>query len=316
MKKFLGTADTFHFVINVISILYITGISLYLLWHRAWFSPDQFFAAAIIGAIIAQKIQSFFKDWIPFLMLFLSYEYLRGVIPLLHGTVNIFPMIQIDTLLFGNVPTILFQQMFYKPQNPQWYDFIAITIYISHFIAPMITAYIFWLTDKRIFKLFTSALIILSYAAFITFILYPAMPPWMASNAGHIPPIEKVMDSVMVHFGSPVSMPTIYSLFRSNDVAAMPSLHASFPLLIFLFMVKRFKWFGLLLIPYVAFAWFAVVYLGEHYVIDILVGALYTVIVFTIVTHHKKILQSTRKALKIIINQIHPPQVVIESSQK
>jgi membrane-associated phospholipid phosphatase len=66
-----------------------------------------------------------------------------------------------------------------------------------------------------------------------------------------------------------------YSHFESNPVAAMPSLHAAFPVLVWLIMWKIQPRWGWATIVYPLLMDFAVVYLGEHYVIDVLAGTLY-----------------------------------------
>ena len=71
----------------------------------------------------------------------------------------------------------------------------------------------------------------------------------------------------------------------ANAVAAVPSLHASFTLLISLYIVlrtrSRFRWLALLYPPAMAFA---LVYSGEHYLWDIIVGWLYTGVAWVVVT--------------------------------
>jgi len=61
----------------------------------------------------------------------------------------------------------------------------------------------------------------------------------------------------------------------------MPSLHASYTLLIALFFIRRLRgrWRHLLWIYPLAMA-FALVYTGEHYVVDVLAGWLYCIGVY------------------------------------
>jgi len=265
-------------------IVYIVSVSIYMLWHRAWFSPDQFFALAIIAVILIGRTKQFLWDWIPVLLLLFGYEYLRGLVPQLSQNPHIWPMIIGDRLLFGFLPTIKLQDMLYNANSIQWYDYVSVVLYISHFVIPMVIAFAFWLYDRKIFKEFTTAFIVLSYLAFFTFIIFPAMPPWMASNMGYIPPLQKIMDQVMASFSHPISVPTIYQFFGANLVAAMPSLHAAYPLLIFLFILRKIGPIGILTFPYVGGVWFAVVYLGEHYVVDVIAGAIYASVSYVIVT--------------------------------
>ncbi|HTE86816.1 MAG TPA: phosphatase PAP2 family protein [Dehalococcoidia bacterium] len=65
--------------------------------------------------------------------------------------------------------------------------------------------------------------------------------------------------------------------FRPNPVAAMPSIHAAFPVLVWLVLWKRWHRWGWMLVVYPLAMGFAVVYLGQHYVIDVLAGWVYAV---------------------------------------
>ncbi len=271
-------------LIYILPIIYILVISIYMIWHRAWFSPDQFFAFAIIGTLFIGRAKQFLADWIPVLLLLFGYEYLRGVVPFLTTHVNIWPMIRADEFLFGYLPTIKLQAVLFDGITLHWYDYVSVILYISHFVIPMVIAFVFWIYDRKIFKAYTSAFLVLSYMAFFTFIIFPAMPPWMASNQGLIPPLKKIMDQVMASFATPIDVPSVYRFFGANLVAAVPSLHAAYPWLIFIFLYKKFKAWAILVLPYVFGVWFAVTYLGEHYAIDVIIGIVYASIAYLIIS--------------------------------
>ena len=55
-------------------------------------------------------------------------------------------------------------------------------------------------------------------------------------------------------------------------VAAVPSLHAAYALLTVLIALSWRRRVGLALLPYPILMWFSIVYLGDHYVVDILAG--------------------------------------------
>ena len=267
-------------LVYLLPIIYILTVSIYMLWHRAWFSPDQFFAFAILGTLFIGRTKQFLRDWIPVLLLLFGYECLRGIVPFLTKNVYIWPMIRADVLLFGYLPTIKLQAVLFDGITLHWYDYVAVTLYISHFVIPWVIAFVFWMYDRKIFKEYTAAFLVVSYLAFFTFIIFPAMPPWMASNEGYIPPLKKIMDQVMVSFAHPIDVPSVYRFFGANLVAAVPSLHAAYPWLIFIFILKKSRKLSLLALPYVAGVWFAVVYLGEHYVVDVFAGFVYASVTY------------------------------------
>lgn len=280
-------------IILFIPVLYIIFVSIYMVYHRAWFSPDQFFAFAILSVILIGRTRQFLWDWIPVLVLIFGYEYLRGIIPELTKNAHFMPLIWADHLIFGYVPAIKLQSLLYHADRLRWYDYVSVTLYISHFIIPMIVAFIFWLNDRKHFKRYTSAFIILSYLAFFTFIIFPAAPPWLASMDGYLPPMNKIMDQVLASFGHPITVPTIYQFFGANLVAAFPSLHAAYPWLIFLFIRKKSKKIGYLSLFYVFGVWFSVMYLGEHYFIDVVAGMVYSTVAYILVMQFTKIKDTT-----------------------
>lgn len=287
-------------IIASLTIGYMVLVCIYMLAHRAWFSPDQFFVFALFGSLILGRGKLFILDWSPFLCLFLGYEYLRSLVPLISKNVHIFPMIDADKFIFGYVPTIKFQGLFYNPNKLNWYDYFLVILYISHFVMPLVIGFIFWIKDRHFFKKYAFGLLALSYVSFITYILYPAMPPWMAADHGYLPPVEEVTGNVMSHFlPRQFSVPTVYSIFRANPVAAMPSLHAAFPLLIFFFVFKKSKRFALVFIPYVLGVWFAVMYLGEHYFADVLAGAIYASVIFFVLEKRRFLLSKIKMAFSI-----------------
>lgn len=270
-------------VITVIPIVYIVIVSIYMIYHRAWFAPDQFFAFAMVSLILIGRAKQFLWDWIPFFLFLFGYEYLRGIIPVLDKNAHIFPMIIGDNMLFGFIPTIKFQTLLFNTSHLQWWDYLSVILYTSHFFVPMFIGLVFWLYDRKHFKEYSSAFLLLSYLAFFTYLLFPAMPPWMAASKGYLPPLNKIMDQVYASFSYPISVPSIYSYFGVNLVAAFPSLHAAYPWLIFLYIRKKSRKLGYLSLLYVFGVWFAVMYLGEHYGVDVIAGCIYATLAYFIV---------------------------------
>ena len=136
-----------------------------------------------------------------------------------------------------------------------------------------------WKTNHPKFRRYVALFVGLTFIGYITYVLYPAMPPWMASQFGHLPASTRIIDQVWKHLHIGLGQ----ALFAGgnnfdNNVAAMPSLHGAYPMLICLFFWKgssRRK--RVLLAAYPICMAFSLVYTGEHFVTDILVGWLYAV---------------------------------------
>jgi membrane-associated phospholipid phosphatase len=257
---------------------YLTVVTLFMVFvlHLS-VSPERLLLLMLIAALILGRARLFLTDWIPFLVLFLSYEYLRG----LGGKLGmpIHDVTALERLVsFGHVPTLDLQQAFYHAGQVSWYDIAGTMFYFLHFAFPLGLGYLFWIVDRHTFLRFSRALIAMSFAAFAFYLLLPVAPPWKA-----VPGVVKIIDHTLPSFtdipGIPVPA-TIYHWLTPNQYAAMPSLHAAYPFLGALFALRlwgRRAWPTLL---YTAFVWLSIVYLGEHYIVDIIGGVIFAVAAF------------------------------------
>ena len=104
--------------------------------------------------------------------------------------------------------------------------------------------------------------------AYLTYQLGTALhvPPWLAAQQGRLPPLDVVRARFMI-------APSLVEAFDTNPVAAMPSLHLAFPVACaYLAWQSLGKYAGVALAAYsIILAW-AVMYLGDHYFVDVLAG--------------------------------------------
>src|SRR5437879_8555251 len=142
-------------------------------------SPERFLLLMLIAALVLGLAMLFLADSIPFLVLFFSYEYLRG----LGGKLGmpIHDVTSLERLIsFGQVPTLLLQQAFYHAGRVSWYDIAATMFYFLHFAFPLGLGYLFWIIDRGSFLRFSRALIAMAFAAFFFYLLLPVAPRWIA----------------------------------------------------------------------------------------------------------------------------------------
>ncbi|HEX9466836.1 MAG TPA: phosphatase PAP2 family protein [Acidimicrobiia bacterium] len=224
-------------------------------------------------------------DWGPFYFLLTLYDALRaqaGKWFLPHAI----PQIRIDEWLFGGtVPTISLQHALYTPGVAHLWDYVAFGVYMTHFFASFVVAAMLWKFAYERFRRYAAMFIGLTFSAFATYALYPAVPPWLASQQRSLGPTAKIIDEMWTHVGFHNGS-TVFSAAGhfANPVAAVPSLHAAYPMLLTLFFWKSVpRWRWLLALYPVAMA-LTLVYTGEHYVIDIILGWLYATAVYVVGT--------------------------------
>ncbi len=217
-------------------------------------------------------------EWLPFIGLLIAYDSLRGSAGHLFG-VHYLPQIQADQALFGgNVPTVTLQHWLWHG-HVVWYDVIPFLVYLSHFFATPILAAVLWKIDRQRFRTFVVFVAMLSFTGLATYALYPAAPPWMAGQAHLISPVARIIPSVWQALGIHSAGSVIeHGYAYANNVAAVPSLHAGFSLLVAIMLwPRRRKWLRPLVALYPLAMAFSLVYTGEHYFSDIVLGWLYAV---------------------------------------
>jgi PAP2 superfamily len=107
----------------------------------------------------------------------------------------------------------------------------------------------------------------------VGYMAVPTAPPWWASEQGHT---DAKVRRIMAEVGEKEwgrAWPILYDALGGNPWAAMPSLHFATSLMAALLLAEAGTAEGIAGWSYVGALGFALVYLGEHYVIDLLAGA-------------------------------------------
>jgi membrane-associated phospholipid phosphatase len=277
---------------------YIVILSALMIVKGVSITPDVLLVALGLAALVLGRGRLFLRDWIPFVGLFLAYELMRGYAVSFGASVHVADFITIDKFLgFGTLPTQVLQGWFHPATGIDYLAIVATIFYFLHFPLPLAVGFFLWLRQRRAYYDFVAAIIILSMAAFLTYLLLPVGPPWYAAQQGllngptGVPTITYLkpgaFDEIARFFGFQGNYLYTYTMYdiNPNDVAAFPSLHAAYPTLAFLFTRRAFGRIGYLMLAYAACVWFAVIYLGDHYLVDVLGGIAYAAVAYWAVIH-------------------------------
>lgn len=214
------------------------------------------------------------RDWLPLYVILAAYALLRGYASHVLWGPFVRPQIAFDKFIGGGTaPTVLLQRWLFTPNLHPW-DYAAWAVYTSHFFTSFIVAAVLWKRNYPAFKRFIGLFVGLTFIGYLGYAFYPAVPPWLASQAGQLQPTVRIVPIVWQHLGmhAAAALFTHGSKF-ANNIAAMPSLHAAYPLLICLFFWSRSRrWVRVLLVSYVVAMAFTLVYTAEHFVIDEIMG--------------------------------------------
>jgi membrane-associated phospholipid phosphatase len=207
-----------------------------------------------------------------------AYDITRGAADKLGIGVHFHPMIDFDkAVFFGQTPTEWLQHHLYDPHVVSAWNVGFTVIYTSYFLTPFALAGWLWARDRAAYLQFAKRLVSLAIAGVITYILFPAAPPWMASDEGLLHEVVRTTSQGWKIIGVGTSILFSEGQASVNLVAAVPSLHSAFTMLVALFLWPRVRrrWVRPLLLLYPAAMGLTLMATGEHYFFDVLLGWVY-----------------------------------------
>jgi len=227
-------------------------------------------------------------EWTPFIVLFLAYELMRGLADDAGLPVHVEDVVAVERFLFaGHLPTAVLQSWLRPASGPDLLALVGSVVYLWHFLLPIATGLVLWRWRRDLFHPYLVALILLSFAGFVTYMLLPVAPPWLAAERGLLgsapgdPAVEYLKPGAFSAIISALGLPgdatydLAFTAINANPVAAFPSLHAAYPFLTFLVIRRAFGGWGWVALGYAAFVSITIVYTADHYVVDVLAGVAY-----------------------------------------
>jgi hypothetical protein len=261
------------------SVIYLAVIFGVMLWQGVSIEPEWVLIVLLVIAVALGRGRRFIADWTPFLLLFFAYEAMRGF----AAKTNFAPhdLSGIERAFFGGaIPTLVLQHAFYRPGVIGMQDLIGMFLYFMHFVLPIVVGFVFWVNSREHYWRFISALLVMCFLSFLTYLFWPSAPPWYQLHD-----VVKINDETVRRLWG-FTLVFVYHGFNPNQFAAFPSLHAAFPALAAVYAWRRYRALGVGLALWTIAVVISIVYLGEHYVIDAFASLVYvgaaTIIVETV----------------------------------
>lgn len=165
-----------------------------------------------------------------------------------------------ESAMFGGTEPGRFLQAHLYAHDLAWLDYAG---YLAHglwFGVPFAFGIVLMVYQRERLMEFLTMLNVLVYGCTLSFVFFPVRPPWME---------EGIVRVLAVRNADYISL-------DNNPMAAFPSLHAALPCAVAIFYFtrcdRRVRPYGWLVAAYTAWVSFSIVYLGEHWVIDVLGG--------------------------------------------
>lgn len=171
----------------------------------------------------------------------------------------------------GELPTVRLQRALGRPGAIQAHDVALSCVHWSWFFVPHGTmAYLLWRHPDRYYRSATLMAATFDAGAIVYWAL-PTAPPWWASKVGEAPPIRRIMEETGERIWGR-AWRHLYDGLEGNPFAAMPSLHFGTSVMAALVLSGVGPRVGAAGWAYALTLGFGLVYLGEHYVIDLIAG--------------------------------------------
>jgi hypothetical protein len=212
------------------------------------------------------------RDFAPFAVGVLTYESARTLAHRINPDPFYRPQIDADKVIgLGRVPTVRLQGWLYDG-TPRLFERSLDTVHDWYFGFLLTALFLLWLECRRGYLRAVAAALACAFAAVVGFVAFPAAPPWLAACHHLVGPLERIREHGHQCPRALTDPSLVSRLFDDNPVAAIPSLHGAWSTLTALIIWRWRRRLWPLGVAYALVQQFAVVYLGEHYVIDILLG--------------------------------------------
>ena len=252
----------------VASALYLAAVSGVMIWRRIVVTPDYLLVVLVPVAVLSGRLSRWVADWVPFVAVLLAWEAMRGVAPhLMSATVHMGSLRPESFLFHGKLPTVALQHHLDHGRLGEVVNDATTIVYFCHFPATLGVGMMLWLTERRAYLRYVVAMVVMCLFAFTFFVVYPTAPPWWAADHGAIHGMRRIFEVTL-----PSSLSPYYRSLDPNPVAAVPSLHAAMPFLGFLAIRSVSRRGAWAMLAWCGAVWFSVVYLGEHYAVDVVTG--------------------------------------------
>jgi len=265
------------------SILFAAAVSAgYLLLSQLLigYKPDQLYLVIFFNSFyfISRTTRRFITGLSVFIVYWIIFDYMKAFPNYHYQTVHIADLYQAEKNVWGIADhgAILTPNEYWAVHGNTFLDVITGIFYLCWVPVPLAFAVYLFFRNRMGFLQFSLTFFLVNMIGFAIYYIYPAAPPWYVQQHGfdfiaNTPGNTGGLEKFDLFFGTGIFQ-SLYSK-SSNVFAAMPSLHASYPVIVLYYGIKyRAKWFNLLFAVIMLGIWFAAVYNSHHYVFDVLAG--------------------------------------------
>lgn len=272
--------DPFYTSRNVFTITAVVAAYLLLSYLLIGFKTEQVWLALLFAGMYfaTRTTRKFITGFSIFIVFWIIFDYMKAFPNYHYNNVHIGSLYNTEKKLFGitNNGTVLTPNEYWLTHHNTFLDVLTGIFYLCWVPVPLAFAGYLFFKNRVAFLHFSLTFLLVNLIGFVIYYLYPAAPPWYIQQHGfQFIPNTPGNTAGLQRFDDYFNTTVFHSLYSksSNVFAAMPSLHASYPVIVLFYGIKnKLGLVNLLFAVVMAGIWFSAVYNSHHYVLDVLAG--------------------------------------------
>lgn len=248
-----------------------------------------------------KKIKDIVLILLPVVIFIVLYFFL-GLFPnYKFGTVDTEGVYSLEKQLFGmtlNDGTIGIPSEYFRQNHWAVMDVLSGLLYLCWVPLPFIYAIVLYFQKRQDLAMrLTWAFLMVNAVGFTIYYIYPSAPPWYVMDHGFdVITNTKGSAAGFANADAITGIPFFHNFYdkNANVFAAIPSLHSAYNPIAFYYAWKKRSMTWMIVLGIVsAGIWFSAVYSGHHYIIDVTLGVMTTIVGITL-------FETIRKRIHII----------------
>lgn len=260
------------------------------------------YLVAVFALLFAWKrTRTFATYFLPWLIFAVAYDSMRFFPNYEFNSIDTRGLYEAEKTLFGitaqsanelqviaDGTSTMIPGEYFEVHNCGIFDFMAGIFYLCWIPVPVAFAlYLYFTKQRKWFVRFSWTFLVVNLLGFVGYYIHPASPPWYVMNFGFDPVLNTPGNVAgLARFDDIVGAHVFQSIYsgNANVFAAVPSLHAAYMLVTtFYAVISHKRWYTVALFAFICVGiWCTAVYTGHHYIIDVLLGILTSLIGITL----------------------------------
>lgn len=269
---------------ETISIIVALAIWLAVTALCVGFRPEHLWLALLIAALFfaCRTTRKTVVALLPFIIFGISYDWMNIVHNYEVNPVDIEGIYQTEKSLFGITigDKILTPNEFFALHTTPLLDFLGGFFYLCWVPVPILFGlYLYFGRQEKIYLHFALVFLLVNFIGFAGYYIHPAAPPWYVALHGFDLNLSTPGEVAgLGAFDDMTGLGIFHGLYgrNANVFAAVPSLHSAYTFVAFIYSLKARTplWIKLFLAIVTLGIWFTAVYTSHHYIIDVSLGIL------------------------------------------